>query len=165
MYGRRLTATEVEVRIRAYHRPYRDALAEVVEGLWRRHGAVWHFNCHSMKSRGNAMNHDAGVPRPDFVIGDRDGTTAGPGLTEWVRSFFAGRGYAVAVNHPYRGADIVRKLGDPVRRRHSLQIEINRALYLDEATCERGPGFGQVQAELSAFAVAVAAMARQQLAS
>jgi N-formylglutamate deformylase len=159
MYDRKLSVTEVRHRIEAYYLPYRAALRTAVEATAARHGLVWHFNCHSMKSRGNAMNRDAGATRPDFVIGDRVGTTAPPEFTAWVAAWFRGRGYSVAVNDPYRGADIVRAHGDPARHRYSVQIEINRALYLDESTCERGPRFAALRDELTEFARVAAARA------
>jgi len=157
MYHERLPVAAVRRRIDAYFIPYRNALHAAVEGAREQHGAVWHFNCHSMKSRGNAMNVDAGAARPDFVIGDRDGTTADAEFTAWVASYFSNLGYRVRINDPYRGADIVRSHGDPAHGRTSVQLEINRALYLDEATCERGPGFAALAEQLTGFARAVAA--------
>lgn len=159
MYAHRLSVATVRHRIEHYHRPYRSALRATLDATWRQHGSVWHFNCHSMKSRRRRESPVAGG-RPDLVIGDRDGTSAAPGLAKWVAAFFADRGHTVAINRPYRGGDIVRSHGDPARRRHSLQLEINRALYLDEATGARGPRFGELRAELTAFAEAMADYAR-----
>jgi N-formylglutamate deformylase len=164
MYDRRLTVAEVQHRIQHYYAPYRKALDEIIERVWRRHGAVWHFNCHSMKSRGNAMNRDQGAARPDLVISDRDGTTAGPGLADWVAEHFRSRGYRVNVNHPYRGADIVRSVGQPHRRRFSLQIELNRSRYMDEATGERNDRFDHWQSELTEFAHVMVLKVRDDLA-
>jgi N-formylglutamate deformylase len=160
MYARKLSVAEVRRRIEEYYLPYRAALNAAVEAAVTRHGFVWHFNCHSMKSRGNAMNRDFGVARPDFVIGDRGGTSAPPEFTGWVAAWFRQRGHEVAINEPYRGADIVRTHGEPARRRYSVQIEINRALYLEEATCQRGPRFASLCGELAEFAQAAAARAR-----
>lgn len=159
MYAHRLSLPAVRHRIEHYHRPYRRALRATLDAVWRRHGAVWHFNCHSMKSRRRPRGLVAGG-RPDLVISDRDGTTAAPGVAKWVAAFFVDRGHTVAINRPYRGGDIVRTHGDPARRRHSLQIEINRALYMDESTGARGPRFAELRAELTAFAEAMAEMAR-----
>ncbi len=164
MYDRRLSCAEVARRIRHYYRPYRRALCDALDAAWREHGAVWHFNCHSMKSRGGAGDRRRPVARADFVIGDRGGTTAPPELTAWVATFFSSRGYSVEINHPYPGADIVRAHGEPARRRFSLQIEINRALYLNEATGVRTGRFAQVQRLLAAFARAIAVHARGELA-
>ncbi len=156
LYDRRLTVAEVQSRIDTYYHPYRAALRHAIDDIRERAGVVWHFNCHSMKSRRANAPREAGTQRPDFVIGDRDGTTAPPTMTAWVADFFARRGYHVKINDPYRGADIVRTHGDPVRRCYSIQIEINRSLYMDEATCERGPAFAQVSEELTDLARAVA---------
>lgn len=156
MYDRRLTVAEVRRRIDTYYTPYRRALQEQIDTAWTQHGVVWHLNCHSMKSRGNAMNRDRGTPRPDIVLGDRHGTTVPPPVTAWVQEFFTRRGYKVQLNDPYRGADIVRTHGAPERRRYSLQIEINRSLYMDEPTCERSAGFARVRDDLTEFAAAIA---------
>lgn len=165
MYDRRLSVAEVRRRIDDYYTPYRAALSAAIEAAAARHGRVWHFNCHSMKSRGNAMNRDHGAARPDFVIGDRGGTTAPPEFTAWVAEWFRGRGRHVTINEPYRGADIVRAHGAPAQGRYSVQIEINRALYLDEPTCARGPRFAALADELTEFARAVAARLQTELTS
>lgn len=164
MYDRHLTVAEIESRIDDYYTPYRRALRQLVDAAWKHHGAVWHFNCHSMKSRGNAMNRFNGASRPDFVIGDRHGTTSTPALTRWVADFFMHRGYSVRINDPYAGADIIREHGDPPRRRYSLQIEINRALYMDETNCERGRGFSRIRGDMTALAGAVEEFTRPELA-
>lgn len=156
MYGRRLSIAEVQHRIDNYHVPYRAALAALLDEAFRAHGIVCHVNCHSMKSRGNEMNVDAGSVRPDVVISDRRGTTADPALTAWVSQWFAARGYSVQTNEPYQGGDLVRSFGAPASGRHSIQIEINRALYMDEATFERHAGFASVQDDLGAFGAALA---------
>lgn len=164
MYDRTLSVAEVRARIDGHYRPYRRALAAELDALHARHGAVRHFNCHSMKSRGNAMNLDAGAARPDIVLGDRDGTSAPSEFTAWVAAWFTAEGFSVAINRPYRGADLVRAHGDPARGRYSVQIELNRALYLEESRCVRLPGFGTLQATLARFASAVAVRTRAELA-
>ena len=151
MYDRRLTVSEVERRVTAYYRPYRDALQQRLSVLHARFGEVWHFDCHSMKSRGNAMNVDAGAERPDLVISDRHGTSADPAATSWAAGWFRRRGYSVQINEPYQGGDLVKHFGDPAAGRHSLQIEINRALYMHEAAFERGPRFAEIAAACGDF--------------
>jgi N-formylglutamate deformylase len=158
MYERKLTVAEVRGRIDRYYLPYRRALQAELDAAYAREGRVFHFNCHSMKSQGNAMNVDRGSARPDFVISDREGRTAPPKLTAWVAQYFSARGYTVKVNDPYKGGDIVRSFGDPARRRYSVQIEVNRSCYLDESTCARSPGFLPMCTELGGFAAAVAGL-------
>ncbi len=157
MYEKRLSVEDVQHRIDTYYTPYRTALRGTLESAVVRHGLVWHFNCHSMKSRGNAMNVDAGARRPDFVISDRDGTSAVPGVTRWTAEFFRGLGYSVQVNDPYHGGDIVRSFGAPDRHRSSIQIEISRGLYMNEADFARNAGFEKLRDHLTAFAAAACA--------
>ncbi len=151
MYDRRLRVDEVQHRIATYYGPYRDALASQLDALCARFGTVWHVNAHSMKSRGNAMNIDAGAGRPDVVVSDRLGTTADPALTRWVADWFRRTGFSTQVNDPYQGGDIVARAGAPAAGRHSIQVEFNRALYMDEAAVVRGGHFFELQAHCTAF--------------
>src|SRR5262249_49348059 len=113
-------------------------------------GSVWHVNWHSMKSVGNAMTPDgAGAKRADFVVSDRDGASAAPRLTELIVETLREFGYSVSVNNPYKGGTIVQRFGAPARGVSSLQVEINRALYLDEVAVEKAPGFGALADRLN----------------
>lgn len=135
MYTGALDVATVERRLAQYYRPYRAALRERIEALHAQFGVAVLLDAHSMKSRGNAMNVDAGAARPDVVVSDRRGTTADPQLTAFVAEHFAVHGYRVQVNEPYQGGDLVRSVGDPARGVHAIQVEVNRARYLDEARC------------------------------
>ena len=157
MYDAPLTVAAVQHRLDACYTPYRDALAACLARRHAEHGEAWHVNAHSMKSRGNAMNVDAGAPRPDFVVSDREGRTADPAHTAWIAAWLRARGYSVQVNDPYKGGDLVARFGAPARGLHSIQIEINRARYMDEATCERHAGFDEVQRVLTMLARDIAA--------
>lgn len=157
MYSRRLRVAEVEHRLQAYYRPYRLALGDRIETLSRRFSSVWHLNCHSMKSCGNEMNVDAGEMRPDFVVSDRQGATADPSYTAWVAEWFRSRGYSVQINDPYQGGDLIKHFGAPVRGHHSIQVEINRALYLNETSATRAPRFDDLKAACTDFLHAFAA--------
>ncbi|MFI5335371.1 MAG: N-formylglutamate amidohydrolase [Opitutales bacterium] len=155
MYDRLLSVAAVQQRIAGCYLPYRTALKDCLDSLHTRFGSVWHVNCHSMKSRGNGMNTDEGRLRPDFVVSDRLGETCAPEFTAWTAKFLIDLGYSVQINEPYRGADIVRTHGDPRTGRHSLQIEINRALYMDETTCGKSAGFAGLQSHLGQYARAL----------
>lgn len=161
MYDRRLSTAEVEARIAHYYAPYRTTLSELLETLHRQYGFVWHVNCHSMKSRGNGMNTDNGALRPDFVVSDRSGQTAAPEFTQWAAQWFSRRGFTVKINDPYRGGDLIRTHGDPTRDRHSIQLEINRALYMNETAFTPSPHFADIQGELARFAGELADRARR----
>jgi N-formylglutamate deformylase len=139
----------VRQRIERVHEPYHRMLKEKLDETYRRFGKVYHINCHSMRSVAGKQSDDgAGNVRPDFVLGDRDGTTCEPRFTALVRETLAGMGYHVAVNDPYKGVELVRAYSDPQAGRHSLQIEINKRLYMDESTLEKAPGFARLQKDL-----------------
>ena len=102
------------------------------------------------------MSDDPGRARADFVLGDRDGSTCEAEFTAFVAATLAAMGYDVAINDPYKGVELVRKFGRPGERRHSLQIEINRRLYMDEATLEQNAGFAPLQRNLTRLLEATA---------
>lgn len=161
MYAAPLAPEAIRARISQWYAPYRARLSAALDETQRAHGLVWHVNWHSMKSRGNAMNVDAGAVRPDIVVSDRRGTTADPALVPRIVDWFAARGYVAQANDPYQGGDLVRTFGDPARGRSSVQIEINRARYMDEATTTPHAGFEPLRADLRAFAAALAGWARE----
>jgi N-formylglutamate deformylase len=149
IYARRLPVEAVQKRIERYHTPYHQELVDKLEAAHRRHGRVYHINCHSMRCvAGKQSEEGEGSVRADFVLGDRDGTTCEPRFTELVRSTLAGLGYDVKVNDPYKGVELVRAYSDPKRGRHSLQIEINKRLYMDESSLRKTAGFAQLQKNL-----------------
>ena len=156
MYARLLSVADVERRIALYYEPYHAAVAAVLDERHRRFGAVWHLNCHSMPAVGDVMSDDPGRERAEFVLGDRDGTTCEPEFTAFVAATLSAMGYEVAINDPYKGVELVRKHGRPAERRHSLQIEINRRLYMDEVSLARTAGFGALQADLARLIEALA---------
>lgn len=153
IYDRLLGVDEVRQRIERCWRPYHAAVAAEIDAAHARHGYSIHINCHSMPSvaASHATLHP-GLVHPDFVIGDRDGTTAHPALSRQICDFLRERGYSVDYNHPYKGVELVRRYGDPARHRHSIQIEINRKRYMDEQTLEIHPeGFARLQRDLRAL--------------
>ena len=160
MYARKLTTAEVQRRIDSWYRPYHAALAAELDALHRSFGAVWHINCHSMPAVGDANADDAGRPRKDFVLGDRDGTTCEPEFTALVAETLAAMGYSVAINDPYKGVEIVRRYGRPAEGRHSLQIELNRRLYMDETTLVPNSSYPSLEADLERLVAAVSVYVR-----
>ena len=149
IYRRKLSVEKVRSRIERFHVPYHEKLKAHLDAAHRRFGRVLHINCHSMRSvAGKQSEEGEGSVRADFVLGDRDGTTCDPRFTELVRATLAGMGYAVKVNDPYKGVELVRAYSDPKAGRHSLQIEINKRLYMDEGTLRKTPGFRKLQKDL-----------------
>jgi N-formylglutamate amidohydrolase len=149
VYARRLTVAELQGRIDRCHRPYHARLRALLDAAHARFGRVLHLNCHSMNAVAGAMGEGgAGRGRADIVLGDRDGSTCAPALTALVRDTLAARGYTVALNDPYKGVELVRAYADPAAGRHSLQLEVNKRLYMDEPTRTRHAGFERLQADL-----------------
>jgi N-formylglutamate amidohydrolase len=133
-------------RVERCHAPYHRVLEEACDRVHGKFGAVWHVNCHSMPSQrsGKKGGHCA-----DFVLGDRDGTTCSPEFTSFVAQVLRGCGYTVRINEVYKGVEIVKRQGRPTVKRHSLQIEVDRALYMDQKTLEKTGGFDRLQADIT----------------
>ncbi|MFW7343295.1 N-formylglutamate amidohydrolase [Pollutimonas sp. H1-120] len=161
LYDRKLWVAEVENRIATYHQPYHQALQRQIEAAHERFGVVWHLNLHSMPSDSyEVLEIDTDKPLADFVLGDRDGTTCDPTLIGIIEDFLLQRGYTVARNDPFKGVALIARIGRPEENRHSLQIEVNRSLYMDEESYERSANFQNLQRDLSELSVTVAEFVR-----
>jgi N-formylglutamate deformylase len=149
IYGRKLAVAEVQARIEQCWKPYHAAVAQAIDAAYRQHGYSLHINCHSMPAIASSNATDfPGEAHADFVLGDRDGSTASAALSRLVCQHLGARGYSVSYNHPYKGVELVRRYGNPAQNRHSLQLEINRKLYMSEATLELTPGFEPLKTTL-----------------
>lgn len=160
VHAEKLTVAEVRHRLDNIYWPYHRALRTALDGTYERFGFAWHVNWHSMKSVDNRMTPDVGKRRADFVIGDLDGTSAERPLVDLIVQSLREWGYDVAVNYPYKGAAIVRRCGAPERGFHSVQIEINRALYLDEEAVAPNDGFDRLRGHIAALTACLANAAR-----
>lgn len=147
IYARKLNFAEAKARIEAVHRPYHRALSDLVGSVRARFGLCVLIDWHSMPSAAGVAAAKGGRVA-DFVLGDRFSTACAPGVTRLVEQALAGMGYAVARNAPYAGGYTTEFYGRPGRGVHALQVEINRALYLDEATLEPSAGCAQLTADL-----------------
>jgi N-formylglutamate deformylase len=148
IYDRKLPIAEVEHRIRHYYEPYHARLSEALDSVQNAYDRVYYISFHSMSSVGNALSPDEGCVRADFVLGDRDGTSCAPEFTAFVAQTLRKLGYSVALNDPYKGAELVARHGRPEQGRHALQIEIRRGLYMNERTLEKHAGFEGLRASL-----------------
>jgi N-formylglutamate deformylase len=164
IYDRKLSIKEVQHRIQACWRPYRQALADALALASQQHGKRWHLNLHSMPS--NAYER-LGLPKDkvlaDVVLGNLHGAACSADFTAFMARAFEQRGYSVSINDPYVGMDLLKTHGDPAKQHQSLQIELNRALYLNEQTREPLPQFGKVQADIASLLTDVASHIQQQL--
>jgi len=138
----------VEAALERIHRlyvPYHEALAALLVEAKREFGLAVLIDCHSMPS---STRTDRRTTRPDFVLGDRFGTSCGSELTRLAAQALESLGYGVALNKPYAGGYITEHYGRPHKAQHVLQIEINRALYMDESTFEKSRRFEEIRETL-----------------
>lgn len=157
IYDRRLTVAEIQARIRDYYQPYHAALNETVQARYASFGALWHLNLHSMPNDAYArLGMDPNRELADFVLGDHDGKTCEPAFVEMIETYLLDHGYTVARNDPYKGVQLIAQIGRPAQRRHSLQVEIRRPVYMDEVTREPNEGFARLQADLGGLLQEVA---------
>ncbi|MBL0142192.1 MAG: N-formylglutamate amidohydrolase [Betaproteobacteria bacterium] len=162
IYARKLSVEEVRRRIADFHQPYQKAVKDALDTAHAHFGSVWHLNCHSMPALSSAISEEGpGKPRADFVLGDRDGTTCEPGFTALVKAVLSDMGYDVKVNDPYKGVELVRAFSDSQAGRHSLQVEVNRRLYMDEHTGEKTPGYARLARDIERMVKAVCAYAAE----
>ena len=162
IYARKLSIDEVKQRIVRYHQPYQRAVKDALDAAHEHFGAVWHINCHSMPALSGRISEEGpGKPRADFVLGDRDGSTCEPEFTALVATNLRGMGYDVKINDPYKGVELVRAFSDPAAQRHSLQIEVNRKLYMDERTRAKTAGFAKLRGDIERMLTAVARYAEE----
>lgn len=152
VYRHKLPFAEAEERIRGYWQPYHAALAGLIAETRARFGCCLLLDCHSMPA------HPAhGAVQADFVLGDAHGTACAPRATRLVEEALAGMGYRVRRNDPYAGGYVTRHYGVPREGVHALQIEIARALYMDEARVERAAGMLPLTRDLGRLIAGLAA--------
>ena len=156
IYNRKLSVAEVQNRIATCYSPYHKTVRDTINHVHKHYGAVWHINCHSMPAvSGLVAEEGPGKARAEFVLGDRDGTTCAPEFTAFVALTLRGFGYEVKVNDPYKGVELVRAYSDPAEHKHSLQIEVNRKLYMDEKTREVNEHFEVLQKNMARLIAAI----------
>ena len=160
IYHRKLAVAEVRSRIETYWRPYHTALSSALDEVHASFGRAYHVNCHSMQEMGELRWGDGGKRRADFVIGNRDGTTAGPDFTDVVVQSLRAAGYQVTVNDRFKGVELIRRHGAPASGRESLQIEVNRGLYMDEAAITKSSRFQQTRSDITQMIATLSNWAR-----
>jgi N-formylglutamate amidohydrolase len=153
IYPKRLPVTEALTRIEQFYKPYHRTLRRLVTRAQKNFGFALLLDCHSMPSSAGGRDDR---PRADVVLGDRYGTSCAPAITEMIERTLRAQGYIVLRNKPYAGGFITEHYGDPATGLHALQIEINRALYMDEGRYEKTTGFDKLKHDLGRMIEAVA---------
>lgn len=141
IYQGKLSWADAQCRIHNYYLPYHDSLRQLVGDTWRRFGTAVLVDCHSMPSAAGL----AGSGRPDIVLGDRHGTSCASWITQQLEDQLRAHGLKVSRNRPYAGGFITQKYGRPREGVHTIQIEINRMLYMNETTLKKSKGFSRLQ--------------------
>jgi len=151
IYRGRLHFTEVQARVEGVYFPYHRALAALVQQTLKRSDSMLLIDCHSMPS--SAISHLAPAEGGalDVVLGDRFGASCSEELTVFVEEILQGHGLRTVRNKPYAGGFITKTHGAPHAGQHALQIELNRALYLDETTLEKSEDFEGLRRTLGQF--------------
>lgn len=148
IYAGRLPLAEAVTRIEKVYKPYHETLKRLLSQTRAEFGFAILVDCHSMPA--GVRVSDSGL-RPDFIIGDRFGTSAASSLTATAIDLLCAMGYTVAHNKPYAGGFITEYYGRPSRKVHALQIEINRGLYMNERTLEKTAGFDALAEDMTRF--------------
>lgn len=158
IYRHRLPVEEALWRIEALYKPYHATLRRLLAQTHVTFGHAILIDCHSMPSIVRNSNSET---RPDFILGDRYGTSCAPELVDFAANILRDLGYRVSRNAPYAGGFITEHYGRPGRNLHTLQIEINRGLYMDEENHRPNNHFLQLQSDISAFARELTAIPEQ----
>lgn len=161
IYDGKLCFAEAEARIATLYRPYHAALHQLVEETAADFGFCLVLDCHSMPSGAPGA---AGREAADIVLGDCHGVACAPQIVETARRYLSRRGFVVAVNAPYAGGFTTGHYGQPRLGRHALQIEINRAIYMDERSYCRRPAFTELRQEMEGLVARLAETAQEALA-
>ncbi|MBV8119603.1 MAG: N-formylglutamate amidohydrolase [Alphaproteobacteria bacterium] len=146
IYAKKLCFAEAQRRIERLYRPYHQALRGLVEKTEAQFGGCLLVDCHSMPSGADSACEKSGA---DIVLGDCHGVSCAPQFVEAARCFLVERGFAVAINVPYAGGFTTGHYGRPRVQRHALQIELNRALYMNERDYERKACFPRLVHDLA----------------
>jgi N-formylglutamate amidohydrolase len=141
IYSGKLGRDEAEARLRRHWYPYHQALRTLIDQTRATFGEAVLIDCHSMPHEAIEAHARPGQPRPEVVLGDRYGAAADRWIMDRVEAAFVGAGFRVARNAPFAGAYIAQAYGHPSRRCHVIQVEVDRALYMNERLIEPGPGF------------------------
>ncbi|HLX16842.1 MAG TPA: N-formylglutamate amidohydrolase [Bradyrhizobium sp.] len=153
IYRERIAVDDALARIETLYKPYHRALRRLINRAHHVFGTAVLVDCHSMPSVGVSRDEPR---RPDAVIGDRYGTSCAPMLADMVEETMSRLGYSVGRNKPYAGGFITEHYGNPASGLHTIQLELNRAIYMDERRRARGARFAQVAHDFAVLAEALA---------
>ncbi len=149
IYAGKLRFEEAERRVKSIYTPFHDCLKRLIADAREAFGCAVVVDCHSMPSVGGPMDKDTGRRRADVILGDRFGSSCADTVIDTAEQAFRGLTYSVARNTPYAGGFTTRNYGRPGAGVHTLQIELNRGLYMDEQAMERLAEFDGVAGDMT----------------
>ena len=121
-----------------YFLPFHNHIKKTFANFFKEgHKRVFHLDAHSMPSMGTAAHRDPGTKRPQIVVSDRDGNSCDTFFKDLVIKAYESVGFEVAYNWPYKGGGITETYGQPTKGQHTLQVEMNRSLYMDESSKQK----------------------------
>lgn len=159
----KMPLAEATARLADHWHPYHAALAALLEEQIGLFGEAVLINCHSMPHEAIDSHTAARGPRPEIILGDRFGTSARADIVDRVEAAFARTGLRVARNAPFAGAFIAQHYGRPSRHQHVVQVEIDRALYMDERTIRPNSNFSTLRRALAGVISEIAEIGKQRL--
>ena len=141
IYSEKLHLSDALNRVNNYYLPYHDSLEQLINLTKKRFGCCALIDCHSMPSNRIGNGNRNNKSPADIVLGDNHGRSASTVLVDEIKGFFISEGLSVKINDPYPGGYTTRNYGKPKNGVQAIQIEINRALYMDEKSIKKNEGF------------------------
>jgi N-formylglutamate amidohydrolase len=163
IYARKLRFADAVARVERLYRPYHQMLRQLLATTSEHFSGYVLVDCHSMPSAGGPGERDFRRSGVDIVLGDCHGTSCHPAIMETAQRLLAAKGYRVVRNAPYAGGFTTSHYGAPQGGRHAIQIEINRALYMDERSIDRKPFLRQLAEDMRDLMAALAVLRPRQL--
>ena len=163
IYRGKLRMSEAQQRLERYWHPYHRQLQQMLDDAHGYHGQAVLIDCHSMPHEAVESVARAGAKRPDIVLGDRFGAAASGAVVDRVEQAFAAQGFRVARNTPFAGAYIAQAYGRPTRGQHAVQVELDRALYMDEKRITPNRDFDAVQRAVRAAVAQIVRIGQERM--
>ena len=163
IYSGKITRPEADARLASHWKPYHAALERLIGESWYMYGEAILIDCHSMPHEAIDSISHRGLSRPEVVLGDRFGAAASSDIVDRIEAAFVGAGLKVVRNAPFAGAYITQHYGRPSRNQHAVQIEIDRALYMNEAMVRPNGNFQSFQGLISKVVQEITQIGRQEL--
>ncbi|WP_298968322.1 N-formylglutamate amidohydrolase [uncultured Roseobacter sp.] len=163
IYRGKLSMLEARQRLNDYWHPYHNMLQSLLDDAIRHHGQAVLIDCHSMPHEAVQGIVRRGAKRPEIVLGDRFGAAASGDVVDRVEAAFAAAGFAVSRNAPFAGAYVAQAYGRPTRGQHAVQVEIDRAIYMDEQSIKPSAHFADVQRTLRGVIAQIAQIGQERM--